>query len=40
MSSIITGNGERDRLDLLSRLLDPMHRRHMEQLGVGRGADA
>ena len=30
--------GERDRLDLMSRLLDPMHRRHIEQLGVGPGA--
>jgi SAM-dependent methyltransferase len=30
--------GERDRLDLMSRLLDPMHRRHIEQLGIGRGA--
>ena len=25
--------GERERLDLMSRLLDPMHRRHIEQLG-------
>ena len=30
--------GERDRLDLMSRLLDPMHRRHIEALGVGPGA--
>jgi len=30
--------GERDRLDLMSRLLDPMHRRHVERLGVGPGA--
>jgi len=30
--------GERDRLDLMSRLLDPMHRRHIERLGVGPGA--
>ena len=30
--------GERDRLDLMSRLLDPMHRRHIEQLGIGPGA--
>ena len=30
--------GERDRLDLMSRLLDPMHRRHIEGLGVGPGA--
>jgi SAM-dependent methyltransferase len=26
--------GERQRLALMSRLLDPMHRRHIEQLGV------
>lgn len=26
--------GERERLALMSRLLDPMHRRHIEQLGV------
>ena len=31
--------GERQRLALMSRLLDPMHRRHIEQLGVaGPGA--
>ena len=30
--------GERERLDLMSRLLDPMHRRHIEQLGIGPGA--
>ena len=30
--------GERDRLYLMSRLLDPMHRRHIERLGVGPGA--
>jgi SAM-dependent methyltransferase len=30
--------GERDRLSLMSRLLDPMHRRHIEQLGIGSGA--
>jgi SAM-dependent methyltransferase len=30
--------GERDRLDLMSQLLDPMHRRHIEQLGIGPGA--
>jgi len=30
--------GERDRLDLMSRLLDPMHRRHVERLGVGPGS--
>jgi SAM-dependent methyltransferase len=29
--------GERDRLALMSRLLDPMHRRHVERLGVGPG---
>jgi SAM-dependent methyltransferase len=32
--------GERARLALMSRLLDPMHRRHIEALGVGRGARA
>jgi 2-polyprenyl-3-methyl-5-hydroxy-6-metoxy-1,4-benzoquinol methylase len=30
--------GERARLALMSRLLDPMHRRHIESLGVGPGA--
>jgi SAM-dependent methyltransferase len=30
--------GERERLALMSRLLDPMHRRHIEQLGIGPGA--
>jgi SAM-dependent methyltransferase len=30
--------GERERLALMSRLLDPMHRRHIERLGVGPGA--
>jgi 2-polyprenyl-3-methyl-5-hydroxy-6-metoxy-1,4-benzoquinol methylase len=30
--------GERERLALMSRLLDPMHRRHIESLGVGPGA--
>jgi SAM-dependent methyltransferase len=30
--------GERARLALMSRLLDPMHRRHVESLGVGPGA--
>ena len=30
--------GERERLALMSRLLDPMHRRHIEELGVGPGA--
>jgi SAM-dependent methyltransferase len=30
--------GERARLALMSRLLDPMHRRHVEALGVGPGA--
>ena len=27
--------GERERLALMSRLLDPMHRRHIEELGIG-----
>jgi SAM-dependent methyltransferase len=31
-------SGERARLALMSRLLDPMHRRHLERLGVGPGA--
>jgi SAM-dependent methyltransferase len=30
--------GERERLALMSRLLDPMHRGHLERLGVGPGA--
>ncbi len=30
--------GERARLALMSRLLDPMHRRHLERLGAGPGA--
>ena len=30
--------GERQRLALMSRLLDPMHRRHIEQSGIGPGA--
>jgi SAM-dependent methyltransferase len=30
--------GERQRLALMSRLLDPMHRRYLELLGVGPGA--
>jgi SAM-dependent methyltransferase len=30
--------GERERLALMSELLDPMHRRHIEQLGIGSGA--
>jgi SAM-dependent methyltransferase len=30
--------GERERLALMSRLLDPMHRRHVERLGIGSGA--
>src|SRR5262245_37198254 len=30
--------GERQRLDLMSRLLDPMHRRHIEELGIAPGA--
>ncbi len=29
--------GERQRLALMSRLLDPMHRRHIERLGAGPG---
>jgi 2-polyprenyl-3-methyl-5-hydroxy-6-metoxy-1,4-benzoquinol methylase len=32
--------GERSRLALMSRLLDPMHRRHIESLGLGPGARA
>jgi SAM-dependent methyltransferase len=32
--------GERERLALMSRLLDPMHRRHVERLGIGPGAAA
>src|SRR4051794_25666436 len=30
--------GERRRLELMSQLLDPMHRRYIEQLGIGSGA--
>jgi SAM-dependent methyltransferase len=30
--------GERERLALMSRLLDPMHRRYVEALGIGPGA--
>lgn len=30
--------GERQRLAMMSRLLDPMHRRHLEKLGAGPGA--
>jgi SAM-dependent methyltransferase len=30
--------GERERLTLMSRLLDPMHRRYVERLGIGPGA--
>ena len=30
--------GERERLELMSRLLDPMHRRHIDALGIGPGA--
>jgi len=30
--------GERERLALMSRLLDPMHRGHIERLGIGPGA--
>jgi SAM-dependent methyltransferase len=29
--------GERQRLDLMSRLLDPMHRRYVEELGISPG---
>ncbi len=32
--------GERSRLALMSQLLDPMHRRYIESLGVGQGARA
>ena len=31
-------HGEGARLALMSRLLDPMHRRHIEALGIGPGA--
>jgi SAM-dependent methyltransferase len=34
----LTGEGQR--LALMSRLLDPMHRRHIEHLGIGPGAKA
>jgi SAM-dependent methyltransferase len=30
--------GERERLALMSRLLDPMHRRHIDAVGIGPGA--
>ena len=30
--------GEKKRLDLMSQLLDPMHRRHIESLGISRQA--
>jgi ubiquinone/menaquinone biosynthesis C-methylase UbiE len=30
--------GERKRLALMSQLLDPMHRRHIESLNIGPGA--
>jgi SAM-dependent methyltransferase len=30
--------GERQRLALMSRLLDPMHRRHLDELGLRPGA--
>jgi SAM-dependent methyltransferase len=30
--------GERQRLALMSRLLDPMHRRHLDELGIAPGA--
>src|SRR5436305_4965274 len=32
--------GERERLALMSELLDPMHRRHLDRLGVGPGIRA
>jgi SAM-dependent methyltransferase len=32
--------GERERLALMSRLLDPMHRRHIESVGIAAGASA
>ena len=32
--------GEAARLALMSRLLDPMHRRHLESLGIGEGTRA
>ena len=32
--------GERARLALMSKLLDPMHRRHIESLGVAPGSRA
>ena len=32
--------GEAARLTLMSRLLDPMHRRHLESLGIGEGTRA
>jgi SAM-dependent methyltransferase len=32
--------GEGGRLALMSRLLDPMHRRHLRELGIGAGAKA
>ena len=32
--------GERQRLALMSELLDPMHRRYLESLGVGPGTRA
>lgn len=41
MSEYVLGHhqeGERERLALMSRLLDPMHRRHIEQLGIADGA--
>ena len=30
--------GEKKRLSLMSQLLDPMHRRHIESLGISRNA--
>ena len=41
MSEYVLGHhqeGERERLALMSRLLDPMHRRNIEPLGIGPGA--
>jgi SAM-dependent methyltransferase len=41
MSEYVLGHhqqGERERLALMSRLLDPMHRRHIERLGIAAGS--
>jgi 2-polyprenyl-3-methyl-5-hydroxy-6-metoxy-1,4-benzoquinol methylase len=41
MSEYVLGHhleGERERLALMSRLLDPMHRRQIERLGIGPGS--